>query len=143
MRESRARLGSRASRPSSRRWIPTPPMRMASRSSRTKAPQPSLARSTSCSGTTGSWLARAAHSRAWWAWSGAPSEWARQFPRNKVRNPNAPLDAEFGDNIKLLEEQLNRTNWKLLGRYYAIGFSVFTLSLFILLVVIRLAFHIF
>lgn len=67
-----------------------------------------------------------------------------QFPKgNKIKNPNAPIEAEFGDNMKLLEERLNSTNWRQIGRYYGMGFAVLTLSLFILIVVIRFAFIIF
>ena len=67
-----------------------------------------------------------------------------KFPQtNKIKNPNAPIEAEFGDNIKLLEEQLSKTNWKLLGKYYAVAFGILTVSTFILIVVIRFAFKIF
>lgn len=66
------------------------------------------------------------------------------FPKgNKYRNPNAPVEADFGDNIKLLEERLESINWKQIGRYYAIGFCTLIVSLFLLIVTIRLALHIF
>jgi hypothetical protein len=67
-----------------------------------------------------------------------------QFPKgNKHFNPEAPLDVEFGDNMKLLEERLAGTNWRRIGRFYAIGLATLLVSLFLLIVTIRLALHIF
>lgn len=66
------------------------------------------------------------------------------FPKgNKYRNPDAPLDVEFGDNIKLLEQRLAGIDWKRLGRLYAIVLGTVLATLFLIIVTVRLALNIF
>lgn len=65
------------------------------------------------------------------------------FPStNKVRNPNAPVEVEFGDNLNLLEKRLSATNWNALIKYYSIIFGVVTLSVAIFIFIIRVVFAI-
>lgn len=66
------------------------------------------------------------------------------FPNtNKHRNSSAPVEGEFGDNLKELENRMKQVDWRYIGYAYAIGFSIFIVSIFILLVTVRAAFHIF
>lgn len=66
------------------------------------------------------------------------------FPAtNKIMQKTAPIEARLGENIEILERTLIATNFRLLGKYYAIGFGVFTLSIFTLIIFIRLAFKLF
>lgn len=65
-----------------------------------------------------------------------------QFPRtNKIHKKE--IEEKVGDNLKVLEEKLQTTNWKYLLRVYSILFGVLLGSIFFLIVVIRLALNIF
>lgn len=46
-------------------------------------------------------------------------------------------------NAKLLEAKLKETDWQYVGKCYAVGFATFTLSLFVLIVAVRLALTLF
>lgn len=59
---------------------------------------------------------------------------------NKVHQD---INKNFGDNADLLEERLKEINWRYFGKVYGIGFGVLIASLFLLIVVVRVAFMIF
>lgn len=59
---------------------------------------------------------------------------------NKVHQD---INKNFGDNADLLEERLKEVNWRYFGKVYGIGFAVVIASLFLLIVVVRVAFMIF
>ncbi|HET8574998.1 MAG TPA: hypothetical protein VFM02_02370 [Candidatus Paceibacterota bacterium] len=46
-------------------------------------------------------------------------------------------------NAKILEDSLKKIDWKYLIRCYVIGFSIFVVSIFVLIVAVRAAFMIF
>jgi len=48
-------------------------------------------------------------------------------------------DMPFGQNAKVLEKIDSEVNWVRIGKMYAVGFSVFVASLFIIIVAIQLA----
>lgn len=65
-----------------------------------------------------------------------------QFPRtNKIHKKE--IEEQVGDNLKILEEKLQATNWKYLLKIYGIFFGILLGSIFFLIVVIRLALNIF
>lgn len=66
------------------------------------------------------------------------------FPQGSHIHKDVPSDdSGLESNGKKLEEYLKRTNWKYLGRAYAYGWAVLLISVFTLIVVIRLALIIF
>lgn len=64
------------------------------------------------------------------------------IPTNKYPH-DAEADTGVGANAKALEEMSKKIDWKYMGIAYGIGFSIFLVSLFLLLIVIRGAFMIF
>ena len=50
------------------------------------------------------------------------------------------INENFGDNAELLEQRLKEINWRYFGKIYGIGFCVLLLSIFISIVVVRIAF---
>ncbi len=66
------------------------------------------------------------------------------FPQGNKQKPPVVLDQpSFGATAKVMEEHLSRVNWRTFLKAYAIGFGVVVASLFIAIVVIRAAFHLF
>lgn len=60
-----------------------------------------------------------------------------KFPStNKVHRD---LNESFGDNAKILEEKLRSVEWRFFLKFYAAAFGIAVLSLFVLIVVVRLA----
>jgi hypothetical protein len=64
------------------------------------------------------------------------------FPdTNKIRKPE--IEEDMGENVKLLNDFIERHNWKKLINFYWLAFGIVTVSIFVLIVVIRLAFKVF
>jgi hypothetical protein len=64
------------------------------------------------------------------------------FPdTNKIRKPE--IEEDMGENVKLLNDFIERHNWKKLINFYRLAFGIVTVSIFVLIVVIRLAFKVF
>lgn len=57
-------------------------------------------------------------------------------PTNKIHRD---LHSKFGENAQLLEEQMQRINWRYFAKVYAGAFVITIVSLFILIVVVRVA----
>ena len=53
------------------------------------------------------------------------------------------IKEEFGENAKLLEEQLASINWKVFAKAWAVGLSAVCITVFAILFFARLAFIIF
>jgi len=63
------------------------------------------------------------------------------FPRtNKIHRE---IEEKVGDNLKLLEDRLKTINWIVFLKSYFSFFGVLLVSIFLLIVVIRLASNIF
>ena len=60
-----------------------------------------------------------------------------KFPPTNKYDQN--LEDKFGENAKLLEEFLNRIQWKVIAYHYWVFFGQFLLSIFLLIVIVRLA----
>lgn len=53
------------------------------------------------------------------------------------------VDSAVGDNAKALELMMKKVEWKYLGVAYGIGLSITLVTIFLLIVVVRLALMIF
>lgn len=61
-----------------------------------------------------------------------------KFPStNKIKKP--VIDQNAGENLALLEQKIQKANWRYLLKAYAVILGVVLVSLFLLIVVIRLA----
>lgn len=49
------------------------------------------------------------------------------------------LDSKVGDNAKALELMMKKIDWKYIGVAYGIGLSIVLVTIFLLIVVVRLA----
>ena len=66
-----------------------------------------------------------------------------KFPTTNKIHKDKPVEEQFGENAKALEELLSNINWYYLSKAYFIGLGVFLTSLFLIIVIIRLALNIF
>ena len=65
-----------------------------------------------------------------------------KFPATNKIHKEKPVDEQFGENAKALEEMLSKINWFYLNKIYFAGLGVFLVSIFLIIVVIRLALNI-
>lgn len=66
-----------------------------------------------------------------------------RFPQTNKIHQEQPIDERFGENAKALEEILSKINWRFLLKVYFAGLGVFLLTLFLIIVIVRLALIIF
>lgn len=65
------------------------------------------------------------------------------FPQtNKIKQTQNTED-KFGENVKALDEILNKINWRFFAKVYFSLLGVLLISLFLIIVIVRIAFLIF